>query len=217
MDGARTRIGSPRSVRDEAHGLTMATRHLYVVRHGAADAFGELADVGQRQSELLGERLAGLPVDAVWHSPLPQAVRSARIVGGYLPGVAVREAAELVDHVPYVPDEIPPAWVGFFDGYDAEEVASGARIAEALVGRFARPADTETHEVLVTHACSVAWLVRHALDAPPVRWLGLSCGNTALTAIEYRDGVAPTMLSYNDMSHLPPALRWTGFGPGARP
>lgn len=74
----------------------MATRHLYVVRHGAADPFGELTDVGQRQSELVADRLAHLPVDAVWHSPLPRAVRSARIIGEHLRGVLVREAAELV-------------------------------------------------------------------------------------------------------------------------
>lgn len=179
---------------------------MYVVRHGAADSFGELTDVGRRQSELLGQRLAGLPIDAVWHSPLTRAVRSARIIGSRLAGVPVREAAELVDHVPYVPDEIPPAWAGFFDGYDRAEADAGARVAESLIGRFARPADTETHEVLVTHACSAAWLVRHALGAPPARWLGLNCGNTALTMIVYRAGSA-TLLSYNDMGHLPPELR----------
>ncbi len=195
----------------------MATRHLYVVRHGAADAFGELTETGRRQSALLGERLAGLPIDAVWHSPLPRAARSAQILGEHLPAVSVREAAELVDHVPHVPDDIPPAWAGFFDGYDAAEAAAGARVADALIERFARPADTETHEVLVTHAYPVAWLVRHALDAPPARWLGLDCGNTALTVIEYRSGLAPTLVVYNDMSHLPAELRWTGFGPGARP
>ncbi|MEU9609431.1 histidine phosphatase family protein [Streptomyces sp. NPDC048057] len=195
----------------------MATRHLYVVRHGMADAFGELTDVGRQQSALLAERIAALPVDAVWHSPLPRAVRSARIVGERLGGVPVREAAELVDHVPYVPTDVPPAWAGFFDGYDPVEADAEARIADALVDRFARPAARETHEVLVTHAYQVAWLVRHALDAPPVRWLGLSCGNAALTAIDYADGAAPRVLTYNDMGHLPDDLRWTGFGPGVRP
>jgi len=195
----------------------MATRHLYVVRHGAADPFGALTETGQRQAELLGQRLAGLPIDAVWHSPLTRAVRSAEIIGGCLPGVAVGEAAELVDHVPHVPDEIPAAWAGFFDGYDAEEAAAGARVAAALIDRFARPADVETHEVLVTHAYPVAWLVRHALDAPPARWLGLNSGNTALTVIEHRSGTAPSLVLYNDMGHLPPDLRWTGFGSGVRP
>jgi probable phosphoglycerate mutase len=195
----------------------MATRHLYVVRHGAADPFGELTDVGGQQSRLLGERLAGLPIDAVWHSPLSRAARSAQVVGERLPGVPVREADELVDHVPHVPANPPAEWAGFFDGYDAEEADAGARIAEALISRFARPADVETHEVLVTHAYPVAWLVRHALDAPPERWLGLNCGNTALTVIEYRSRLAPTLLVYNDMSHLPAELRWTGFGAGVRP
>ncbi|WP_405793174.1 histidine phosphatase family protein [Streptomyces sp. NBC_01506] len=195
----------------------MATRHVYLLRHGAADPFGELTDVGRRQSELAGQRLAGLPIDVVWHSPLSRAERSARIVGGYLPGAPVREAPELVDHVPHVPDDPSPAWAGFFDGYGAAQAAEADRLAGALTDRFARPAETETHEVLVTHAYPVAWLVRHALDAPPARWLGLNCGNTALTAIEYRDGTEPTVLLYNDMGHLPAELRWTGFGAGARP
>ncbi|GLY64886.1 histidine phosphatase family protein [Amycolatopsis taiwanensis] len=195
----------------------MAVRHLYVVRHGAADAFGELTDEGRQQSGLLAERLAGLPVDAVWHSPLPRAAATAEIVGKRIPGATVQEAAELVDNVPHVPADPPPAWRGLFDGYDPTEAAEGARIATALLGRFARPAETETHEVLVTHAYPVAWLVRDALAAPPERWLGLSCGNTALTAIDYYDSGAPTVLLYNDMGHLPDDLRWTGFGPGVRP
>jgi len=197
----------------------MATRHLYLARHGAADAFGELTDAGHRQAHLLGERLAGLPVDAVWHSPLPRAAASARLIGRHLRDVPVAEAAELVDHVPFVPPaaELPQAWAGFFDGYDDAERAPGERLAAALVARFAKPAETETHEVLVTHAFQVAWLVRHALDAPPSRWLGLNSGNTALTAIEYRDGRPPTVVLFNDMGHLPQELRWTGFPPSAHP
>lgn len=195
----------------------MATRHLYVVRHGAADPFGELTEVGRRQGELLAKRLARLPVDAVWHSPLSRAAKTAEIIGGHLTGVPVGEAMELVDNVPHVPADPPPAWRGLFDGYDPAEAAEGVRIAAALTERFARPAEVETHEVLVTHAYPVAWLVRDALDAPPARWLGLSCGNTALTAIDHYDGGAPAVLVYNDMGHLPEDLRWTGFGPGPRP
>ncbi|MCD9195234.1 phosphoglycerate mutase family protein [Streptomyces albireticuli] len=150
----------------------MATRHVYLVRHGAADPFGELTGAGKRQSDLIGQRLSCLPIDAVWHSPLPRAVRSAGIIGTRLPKAAVRETPELVDHVPYVPEQAPP---------------------------------------------DVAWLVRDALDAPPVRWLGLNCGNTALTVVEYRDESVPAVLLYNDMGHLPADLRWTGFRAGVRP
>ncbi|MEV5554864.1 histidine phosphatase family protein [Nonomuraea wenchangensis] len=199
----------------------MTTRHLYLARHGAADAFGNLTDLGRRQAELLGERLAGLPVDAVWHSPLPRAAASARELARHLPDVPVAEAAELIDHVPYVPRpaETPPSWAGFFDGYDDAEAASGHKLAEALLARFAQAptAPHDTYEVLVTHAYQIAWLVRHALDAPPSRWLGLNSANAALTVIDHRPGLPPTLVMFNDMSHLPADLRWTGFPDGTRP
>ncbi|MET0864990.1 MAG: histidine phosphatase family protein [Nakamurella sp.] len=207
----------------------MATRVLYLARHGMADALGELTETGRQQSNLLGQRLARVPVAAVWHSPLPRAANSAREIARHLPDIPVAAAAELVDHVPYVPSgiETPGDWARFFDGYDEVEAASGHRLAEALVARFARTADPaqggppgavdETHEVLITHAYQIAWLVRHAMDAPPVRWLGLNSANTALTVIEYRDGVPPSLVMFNDMSHLPEELRWTGFRTRARP
>lgn len=198
----------------------MATRHLYLVRHGDADALGELTATGRRQVELLGARLAALPVDAVWHSPLPRAVASAGVLATHLPGVPVAVADELVDHVPHVPaaTQTPASLRGFFDGYDEAEAAAGRALADALVARFATPAPaTDTHEVLVTHGFQVAWLVRHALDAPESRWLSLNSGNAALTVIQYRAAAPPALVLFNDMGHLPPALRWTGFPPTVHP
>lgn len=200
----------------------MATRYLYIARHGNADAFGNLTDIGREQSRLLGQRLAHLPVDAVWHSPLPRAADSARELNILFSGGApVAEATELIEHVPYVPsiDETPLPWMPFFDGYDTEEAAAGLRIAQSLSARFATAPDhdDDVHEVLITHAYPIAWLIRDALDAPPVRWLGLSSANAALTVIEYRPSVPPSISMFNDMSHLRPELRWTGFPSTFRP
>ncbi|WP_163541851.1 histidine phosphatase family protein [Occultella kanbiaonis] len=202
----------------------MATRFLYLARHGDADPFGELTDTGREQARLLGRRLAPLPIDAVWHSPLPRAEASAHALAGHLPeGTPVRAAAELIDHVPYVPgpEETPPAWVPFFDGYDTDEAAAGHRVARSLTARFAAAADSagaaELHEVLITHSYPIAWLVRDALEAPPARWLGLDSANTALTVLKYRTGLPPTLTMFNDMSHLPAELRWTGFPRTIRP
>ncbi len=204
----------------------MVTRHLYLARHGAADAFGTLTETGRRQAQLLGRRLARRPVDVVWHSPLPRAAASARQVADHLPGVPVIEAPELVDHVPYVPrsDETPPSWIGFFDGFTRTGAAAGQRTAQTLVARFGGPAPTttsrapeDTHELLITHSYPIAWLIRHALDTPPHRWLGLESANAALTLIEHRSGLPATLVLFNDMSHLPADLRWTGFpDPGWR-
>jgi probable phosphoglycerate mutase len=216
----------------------MRSRYLYIARHGMADAFGELTDEGRRQAALLGERLAAVPVENLWHSPLPRAAATAELVGGHLPGVAVRAAEELIDNVPHVPrpDETPRSWRGFFDGYDPVEADRGRRLADALVVRFARPAEAAPsklstsrsptpssgaqglHEVLITHAYPIAWLLRDAMGAPPGRWLGLTgSANTALTVVEYHHGLPPTLLMFNDLSHLPADLRWTGFPGGAKP
>ena len=195
----------------------MAARTVYLVRHGAADAWGQLTDEGREQSRLVGRRLARLPIDVVWHSPLPRAVESARIIAAEMPRVLVDEAPELVDHVPFVPDreDLSPSWLGFFDGYDRREADAGQRAADNLTSRYGTPntrAQRPTHEVVVTHAYPIAWMVRDALGAPPARWMSLAgVANTSLTVIEYTEGEPAGVVMVNDMSHLRSELRWTGF------
>ncbi|UQU63523.1 histidine phosphatase family protein [Couchioplanes caeruleus] len=116
------------------------------------------------------------------------------------------------DYVPYVPDPVPPAFEALFEGWTAEELAAGPRLAAQALDRFAGPfPDGVRHDLVVTHAFAVAWFVRDALQAPPERWLGLNAANCALTVIRYSEGRPPGLLVFNDMSHLPAELRWTGF------
>lgn len=198
----------------------MAKRTLYFIRHGAADPWGQLTENGREQARLIGRRLARVPVDVVWHSPLPRAVDSARIIAAQISHVLVDEAAELVDHVPFVPrrEDLSPSWAGFFDGFDTNEADAGRRTADRLWKRFGSPngqAKRSTHEVAVTHAYPIAWMVRQALDAPPASWMALAAiANTSLTVIELADGESPSIVMVNEMSHLPDELRWTGFPDG---
>ena len=223
------RGGNRRKRLSGAPDSAMSTRYLYIARHGHADALGSLTDKGREQARLLGRRLAPLPIEAVWHSSLPRAVDSARELNIFLRGnVTVGEAPELIDHVPYVPswEETPQAWAPFFDGYSEKEAAEGHAIAESLIDRFTTAltqssAETtqrdDVHEVLITHAYPIAWLVRAAMDAPPARWLGLNSANAALTVIEIRPKLPPTVIMFNDMGHLPRELQWTGFPETLRP
>lgn len=212
-----------RSRSPDAFHTIMPTRYLYIARHGEADAWGNITNVGRQQARLLGKRLAPLPVDHIWHSPLPRAAATAQELDLFLEGNAsVREATELIDHVPYVPsaDETPSSWIPFFDGYDAAEAEAGHDIAQRLVARFATapdPSDGDQHEVLITHAYPIAWLIRDALDAPPIRWVSLNSANTGLTVIEYRPASLPAVVMFNDLSHLPEEMRWTGFPAAVRP
>ncbi|MEU6389146.1 histidine phosphatase family protein [Streptomyces sp. NPDC046939] len=199
----------------------MQDRYLYLVRHGEATSEeGGLTEAGRRQAELLGRRLRGVPLSAVHHGPLPRATQTAQLIAEQLSGVPLRECEAAGDYVPYVPqrDELPPesadALLARLASVSAEECARGAALARRAVEDFTGPTehgDAPRHDLVVTHAFLVAWLVRAALDAPPWRWMTLTHGNAALTVIRYAEGRSATLLAYNDVSHLPGELRWTGL------
>ncbi|WP_043625030.1 histidine phosphatase family protein [Nonomuraea candida] len=193
-------------------------RYLYLARHGEAtpDESG-LTEAGRRQAELLGERLRAVPLSAVHHGPLPRAAETARLVAGRLDGVVPRVSEAAGDYVPYVParEELPPeyadvylAWLGECSG---EELERGPKLAQEALDLFTGPAEETRHELVVTHNFLIGRLVAAAHHAPAWRWFGLNFANAALTAIRYAPGRPPSVLFANDMSHLPPELRWTGF------
>ncbi|MFD7641663.1 histidine phosphatase family protein [Kitasatospora sp. NPDC059795] len=197
-----------------------AARYLYLARHGEAlpDESG-LSERGRRQAVLLGRRLAGRPLSVVHHGPLPRAAQTARLVCEQLDGVPARVSEVAGDYVPYVPSraELPSDCADFLLAFlaqaTAEERARGPRLAARAVERFAGPVagGEERHELLVTHNFLIGWLVRHALDAPSWRWLGLNHGNASLTVIRWTPGRPATLLAHDDMSHLPVELRQSGF------
>ncbi|MFJ3925373.1 histidine phosphatase family protein [Streptomyces sp. NPDC090022] len=202
-----------------------AARYLYLARHGQATADeSELTADGRRQAELLGDRLRGVPLTRIWHGPLPRAAQTAALVAGRLDGVPLRESELAGDYVPYVPGraELPAeaadALLDRVARFPAADREQGPALARAALARFTGPVpgDEPRHELVVTHAFLVSWLLRAALDAPEWRWLGLNQGNAALTVIRYAPGRPSSVLVANDMAHLPAELRWTGFPPELR-
>ncbi|QMU73098.1 histidine phosphatase family protein [Streptacidiphilus sp. P02-A3a] len=192
-----------------------ATRYLYLVRHAEAlpGDGGGLSANGRRQAELLGRRLRGCPLSALNHGPLTRAAQTAQLIAEQLDGVPRTADPAAGDYLPYLPqaDELPLEYAEFllgvldrFTAVSAEEVEQGAALAREAVARFTGPVagGQERHELLVTHNYLAAWLVRQALDAPNWRWLTLNHANTALTVIRYTPGLPPTLLTYNDTSHL---------------
>ncbi len=169
-------------------------RHLWIARHAEAlaDQTG-LTAIGVRQAELLGDRLAGVPFAVVSHSPLARAVRTAQLVASRLPGVPVRMAGELDDRVP------------------TDEPEASA----AMISRFTGPAPgpADRHELVITHAFQVAWFVRDALATPADRWRDVIPANTGLTVIRWFPDGRARLIVFNDLSHLPPELRFTGSPP----
>lgn len=202
-----------------------APRYLYLARHGEASPDeSRLTDTGRRQARLLGERLRHTPLSVIHHGPLPRAEETARLIGDQLDDVPLQSSEPAGDYLPHLParEELPAefadAMLARLAGFPAEERENGPGLARRALARFTGPVDGDQprHELIVTHNFLIAWLVRDALDAPAWRWMGLNHGNASLTVIRYAPDRAPSVLFQNDMGHLPPELRWTGFPPELR-
>jgi len=189
------------------------SRYLYLVRHGEADDDDALTRAGRLQASAAGERLRYIRFSAIRHSPMQRAEETADLIADFLPGVPVGASGLLGDYLPPVsgqPD-LPPPYAGLLSGYSPEERSEGAELASAAIQRYARPGGQDDSELIVTHNFLIGWFVRHALDAPDWRWMGLNQCNGGITVILYRTGMPASLVSFNDIGHLPPALRWTGF------
>ncbi|GAA3482600.1 MULTISPECIES: histidine phosphatase family protein [Streptomyces] len=199
-----------------------AARYLYLTRHGeASEDESKLADNGRRQAVLLGKRLREAPLTAIHHGPLARAEQTAQLVCEQLESVPLQPSELAGDYIPYLPqrEELPSesadAMLGRLAQFPAEERENGPELARAALAQFTGPVagNEPRHELVVTHNFLIGWLVRAALDAPKWRWMGINHANAALTVIRYASDRPSSVLFYNDMSHLPADLRWTGFPP----
>lgn len=189
------------------------THYLYLVRHGEhLDAEhgledGPLSPRGKRQAELLADRLSAVPLSGVWHSPLERAAETARAVADRLTSVTPEPSALLFDCVPTgMTEETPPVYEAFFGGITEAEIEAGsAQMSDAVSEFLVRKPGA--HELLITHNFVIAWFVREVLDAPEWRWLTLTQAHCGLTVLAQRPGRPWTLVTHNDLAHLPMELR----------
>ena len=198
----------------------MSVRHLYLTRHAEPDDDGRLTERGVQQAVLLGRRLSNVPFGSVQHGPLARATETAQLIarqlGNQVPVVELDAAGDYVPHVPS-PEEVDPEYragvMAFLADVSPGAAAQGAELAAEALRLLTgpEPAEDDSHDLVVTHAFTIGWLVRHACAAPQWRWLGLDNGHAALTVLRYFTDRPPAVVVFNDMSHLPDGLRWTGF------
>ncbi|OCG73858.1 histidine phosphatase family protein [Microbacterium sediminis] len=190
------------------------THYIYLVRHGEQqDAEhgvedGPLSSRGRRQARALADRLSGIPFDAVWHSPLQRTSETARLIAERMPAVEPLPHALLFDCVPTgLTDETPAAYEPFFGAVTQEQIEAGrAQMADAM-GEFLVRKQDEVHELLITHNFVIAWFVREVLDAPEWRWMTLNQAHGGLSVIAQKPGRPWTLVTHNDVAHLPVELR----------
>ncbi len=186
---------------------------LYLVRHGEQDLTdtpengddGEpdsgLSPLGREQAAKLGRRLAGTEFGSLHHSRLRRATETAEILAGHLSGVRPHPCDLAQDLTP-IPSSYPERYQAFFDAVPPEERDPDAtRLREAVSQLSVIGAEDQT-DLVVTHNFVIGWFVRHVLDAPDWRWLGLNQDNCALTIVRWETGRPPALVSFNDVGHL---------------
>lgn len=190
------------------------THYVYLVRHGEHQdaehglADGPLSARGRRQAALIADRLSGVPLSAVWHSPLERAAETARAVAERLPSVSPEASALLFDCYPTgMTPETPAVFESFFGAVTDAQVEAGGAQMEDAVNAFLIRRQGDVHELLITHNFVIGWFVREVLQAPAWRWMTISQANCGLTVIAQKHGRPWTLVSHNDLAHLPFELR----------
>jgi len=190
----------------------MGRTQLYLVRHGEQDptqdhaSDGGLSQLGRKQADHLGRRLRAVPFTAVHHSPLARAVQTADVVARHLPQVPRHACDYVADRTPVPSDGqrgcYPDRWHAWLDSVPDGERDEDAVALQAAVNHFGVTGDGDRHELMITHNFVIGWFVRHVLDAPLWRWIGLNQDNGAITIVQWESGRPATLVSFNDTGHL---------------
>lgn len=175
-----------------------------------------ISEPGLVQLKLLSERFASIPIDAVCTSPLPRAYKTAEAITAYNP-VPIETDDGLLEIFagdfegrPWddLPILFPEAFANWRTDWSAFRAPNGescaevyARVAEAAQ-RIAKRHAGKTIAV-VSHGCAIRNLLgwANALPLSQVTTLPI-VQNTSISRIELDETGKPTLVSFDDASHL---------------
>lgn len=193
----------------------MATRTLYLIRHGASDAHDPnpphigkgLVEKGISQAKHTGDRLArsGIPFDQCHCSTLLRARETAAILLDRLPQVPLHRTRGLRECL-YPPQHRPPP-AGTESKAGRLLRQKSLRHALNAHRRYFRPArGKDKHELLVCHGNIIRCLVNMVLGLKPRYWVGMGANHCGITIVEVLPNGRQVLVSFNDVGHLPPHL-----------
>jgi len=189
----------------------MATRYLYLVRHGqydphapAPDALeGGLTPLGKKQAEKTAKALAKLPISTIHHSSLRRTTETAAPIIAAFPAITPQPARRLWECVPFVDASL----IEIFEEVPKVQIIKEGQQAAAAFAHYFKPTRGEDkHEVIVSHANLIRYFVCRVLDVNPAAWLNMEARNCGITRVKVESNGFCVLISYNDLGHLPPNL-----------
>jgi serine/threonine-protein phosphatase PGAM5 len=187
----------------------MATRTLYLVRHGYHDLTsshklgGSLTPIGVEQAQLTAQRFRSLPITTIHCSTLPRAAETAEIIAQELADVRFHRSRGLWERIPC----IPPAWTEYFKVYPSKSLERDKKQAEKAFDKyFKRAQGQDKHEIIVSHGNLIRYFICRVLQVQPEGWGNMDMCNCGISEVLIRSGGQMVLVSHNDVSHLPDHL-----------
>lgn len=190
----------------------MATRYLYIIRHGQYNPYedtgddlgGTLTQIGVWQARMTAHAVKHLPVTSIYYSTMRRAEQTAEPILAAFPEVPHRATNLLWECIPALPD----AMLQQMDDLSPETIAEDhQRASQAFDLHFDSTLSTDKHEILITHGNLMRYFVTRVLGLPETAWLNLDCHNCGLTRIKVMPEGYCRLVSYNDLGHLPVDMR----------
>ncbi len=202
----------------------MATRTLYLVRHGDylpidnsvlgeqpsmaaryqhACEVGGLTPLGKEQAEVVAERLKPLPVTAIHTSTMRRAVETTDSIAAQFPKVRVRRSDKLWECIPAVPDA--PHDRGLRKKYTPDELAEQQGRAERVFDHyFKRARGKDKHEIIIAHGNLIRYFMCRVLHVPPESLtLNMEICNCSVSEVLIHPDGRMMLIAYNDTGFMP--------------
>jgi len=184
------------------------------MRHGQYDELalsrggGALTKLGRKQATRTASALRKLEVHAIWSSTLVRAKETASIVA------AKRQRSIRVKRTSLLCEVIPttlPKHIKLHIKIDAAHVKGDrARADRAFDTLFRAAKQSNRTEIVVCHGNLIRYLVCRALGIAPKLWMRLDSTHCGLTEFRVLPRGAVRVVRYNDVGHLPQAIRTQG-------
>ncbi|XP_025988877.1 serine/threonine-protein phosphatase PGAM5, mitochondrial isoform X2 [Solenopsis invicta] len=187
-----------------------AVRHILMIRHGQyhtngkTDAERVLTELGRKQAEATGKRLAELklPYSLIVKSTMTRALETSQIIEKSLINVPVEDDGLLVEGAPIPPE--PPIGHWKSERYFFQD---GPRIEAAFRKYFHRAEPSQefdSYTVLVCHANVIRYFVCRALQFPPEAWLRICLKHGSITWLSILPSGRVTLYCLGDTGHMLP-------------
>lgn len=188
-----------------------ATRHIFLIRHGQYNVFGEtdgerkLTELGRKQALFTGERLSILnyPWTTITQSTMTRAMETCSIIQKQLPeNIPLTSSDLLTEGAPIQPDPPSKHWKPELYQFYRD----GARI-EAAFRKFIHRAPPEqkedSYELIVCHANVIRYFVMRSLQLNPEAWLRLSLDHASITWLSVFPNGRVALRCYSNSGYMP--------------